>query len=72
MAELRQSAEERAELNAIWEAHPKVKQFKADLNAFVAQEGLEFDVAGMNASSAFSQQWHKDNGALPDSGILTG
>lgn len=72
MAEMRQSHQERAALDAAWKAQPQVKKFTADLRAFVAENNLDFDKAGMDASAAFAIQWHKDNGALPDSGIFTG
>lgn len=72
MGEMRQSHAERAALDAKWQAHPKVVAFKADMTKFIRDCGLDFDVDGMNATSFFAQQWHKEHGPLPDSGILTG
>ena len=67
----RQSAEVRAALDATWQAHPSVVAFKAALRQCIAAEKLDFDVHGMNRTSEFSQQWMKDHGPLPNSGIST-
>lgn len=72
MGEMRQSPQLRAELDAKWHAMPEVSEFSEHAEAFAWQNNLKFDKAGMDAMMAFSQQWFKEHGPLPDSGILIG
>lgn len=72
MAEMQQTTKERARLNRLWNAHPKVQKFQRELGDFVRANGLDFDVKGMNRSLEFGIAWTKANGPLPDSGIKTG
>lgn len=72
MSEPRQSLAERVALDATWQAHPKVAAFKRALQKHAAERGLRFDKAGMDALAKFAAAWQAANGALPDSGIVTG
>lgn len=64
-----QTKEQKIALNAAWLAHPTVAAFQAAVAAHVADNGLT-GLAGMNATLAFSNAWVRDNGPLPESGIL--
>lgn len=72
MGEMRQSPRLRAELDAKWHAMPKVVAFAEEVEAFAWKNGLKFDKAGLDAVFAFTQQWLKEHGPLPESGILVG
>lgn len=66
-AVLDQSPDERAQLEADWQAHPDVAHARAAVAAHALDNGLVFDAEGMSAALAFAQRLR-----LPDSGIHTG
>lgn len=72
MGTLRQSKAERIELNDKWQAHPLVVGLRAALLTFIRAEGLTFDANGLTRTALFTQQWTKEHGPLPESGIWTG
>jgi hypothetical protein len=72
MGEMSQSHAERVALDAQWNATPEVSEFSEHAEAFAWRNNLKFDKAGMDAIMAFSQEWFKNHGPLPDSGILAG
>jgi hypothetical protein len=67
---MKQSLHEQAQLVAAWEALPEVVAFQAAMDAHIAENGLGFDVAGMNAGFAFAAAWRREHGPLPPSGVI--
>ena len=61
-------AEKRA-LHAAWLAHPQVMAFGEACENFAREQGLSWDIAGMNAVNEFAGRWMAEHGVLPDSGI---
>lgn len=72
MGDIRQSVGERQRLREIWEGHPNVKQFKADVEQFAVAKGLKFNPDGMTAICKFAAAWISKCDDWPDSGILIG
>ena len=67
----RQSAAEQRKLNLQWEKYPQVAAFRAALTSHARAERLAFDARGMNAMFAFANDWLREHGPMPDSGIRT-
>lgn len=74
MGELRQSPEQRARLEAAWQANPVVEEMREQAEAFAHKNGLRFASAeDQSRLAAFISEWIEQNNIkLPDSGILIG
>ena len=67
-----QDRRERERLHAAWLADSVVEAFRAAAVTFAEEQGLSFDVFGMNELFKFGHDWFRAHGPLPDSGIKTG
>jgi hypothetical protein len=67
-----QETQTRAEalaLDAQWKKDPKVQEFFQTLKNHAMENGLGFDIDGMNHMFGFANEWMRNNGPLPDSGV---
>lgn len=66
-----QSPLEKRVLKAAWDADERVIALNAVVKEHVAKSALPFGADAMTAAIQFASAWVRENGPLPDSGLIS-
>ena len=65
-----QTLREKQALKAAWDAHPKVVALNAAVKEHIRLSTLPFGADAMTDAIQFAGAWVRENGPLPDSGLI--